>query len=180
MIIVWRGLGLPILMAGGAAFGIVAALFGLEYLSHHNWPLLIACGAGGAVVYFLGSVRENKSGIRDSVYGIPVKAWAVLYLAIGVCCSFLPPLGAQINARGFDAGGIPQPTTTRSATVNGLRLQAIFYGVPGRGSAIINNQTVFAGDRIGDLTVKAVEPQLVTLQAANGRATVLRLSDAGR
>ena len=54
-----------------------------------------------------------------------------------------------------------------------LRLQAIVYS-PTRPSAIINNRTVFIGDRVGDLRVTAITQETTTLAGA-GQTNVLTL-----
>jgi len=54
-----------------------------------------------------------------------------------------------------------------------LRLQAIVFS-PTRPSAIINNRTVFIGDRVGDLRVTAITQETTTLSGA-GQTNVLTL-----
>lgn len=173
MIIVWRGLGLPIMLAGGVATGGILAPFGMEYLSNHAWPRMLAFSGGAAVIFILGKLREDRTGRQDSVYWIPMKAWAVMMLVGGLCFAFVPLSSTPVAARTYS-----EPA--RVATVNGFRLQGIFCTAPGSGTAIINNQTVSVGDKIGDCTVASLEPESVTLQAANGKVTVLRLSDSNR
>lgn len=182
MIIVWRGIGLPIMMAGLGVTGIIFMLFDRVYLMNHGWPRLLAFGAGGALVYWLAWVRETKYEVRDSVYYIPMKVWAVLILAGGICCSFLPAEAFQVKARGTPA---PRRAATESAArrpvnENGLRLQGILYSGDQNSTATINGQTVGVGEKVGGFTVRTITAQSVTLQAANGQVTVLRASDPGR
>jgi len=54
-----------------------------------------------------------------------------------------------------------------------LRLQAIVFS-PTRPSAIINNRTVFIGDKVGDLRVTAITQETTTLTGA-GQTNVLTL-----
>lgn len=173
MIVIWRGFGLPIMMAGLFVTGIISIQFDWVYLTNHSWPRLLAFGTGGALVYLLAWLRENKAGRRDSMYWIPMKVWAVILLAIGIGWAFLPAPSTEVAAKAY-------PESIKITTVNGMRLQGIFYGVNGHSTAVINNTTVSVGDKVGGFTVSAIEPQLVTLQAANGKVTVLKLSELSR
>ena len=175
MIIVWRGLGLPIMMAGLGVTTLTIVPFDRAYLMSHSWPRLVAFGTGGALVYWLAWWRQNRTGVCDSMYFIPMKAWAVVLLAIGICWSFLPSPNDMVSAREY-----PNPARTKAATVNGMRLQGIFYNGDQSSTAIINNTTVSVGDKVGDYTVSAIAPQLVTLKSANGQETVLRVSTVNR
>jgi len=55
-----------------------------------------------------------------------------------------------------------------------IRLQAIVYS-PTRPSAIINNRTVFIGDRVGDLRVTSITQETTTLIGAGQTNVVLTL-----
>ena len=186
MIIIWRGLGLPILFVGLFVTGMISALFGRPYLMIHVWPRLLAFGTGGAVVYWLAWLREREGGRRDYLYFMPMEVWAIILVAIGVGSLLLPASGTGLAAREMPgtqtaatfAKTYPKPA--KVAAVNGLQLQGIFYSPNGHTTAIINNTTVSVGDKVGDFTVRAIESQMVKLQAANGNATVLKLSDPGR
>jgi len=181
MIVVWRGLGLPILMAGFFVAGMTSLPFGIACLMNHGWSRLVACGTGAAVVYLLAWLRE-KEGRRDSLYFIPMKVWAIILLGGAILISIIPFAATDVAARTTDPG-VPAKfysEPVKVVTVNGLRLQGIFYSGDGSSTAIINNTSVAVGDKVGNSTVKAIEPQLVTLQAANGKVTVLRPADPGR
>jgi hypothetical protein len=181
MIIVWRGLGLPIVLAGCLVAGITGAAFDKVYMATHALPKVLALGAGAVAVFMLGHWRENQTGMRDSVYWIPVKFWAVLMLIIGIGWAFSPDPSTPVAARSTpEPDSAPTRIPSKAATANGLRLQGIFASVPGQGSAIINGKTVFAGDKVGDYTVRTVESQMVILDAADGTKTVLRLPNRGQ
>lgn len=173
MIIVWRGLGLPIMMAGLGVTSLTIVPFDRAYLMSHSWPRLIAFGTGAVVVYWLAWWRENRTGLRDSMYFIPMKVWAVVLLAIGICWSFAPASSFPVSAR---ENQTPNPARNKTTAVNGLRLQGIFYCADQTSSAIINNTTVSVGDKVGDNTVSAIAPQIVTLKSASGQVTVLQSS----
>jgi hypothetical protein len=195
MIIVWRGVGLPILMAGGVVAAVIMACFGAGSMAGHTWPPLLAFGAGGALVFFLGHLRA-KSGRSDSVYWIPMGGWAVLFLIVGVLWSVggssTPVAARPVPAESRNSGDIPipgerqipaaspNPQPARPRGVRGVQLQGIVVTTPGHGTAIINDKTVSVGDTVGISTVIAIEPQSVTLQGTNGKVTVLKLSDVRR
>ena len=186
MIIVWRGLGLPIVMAGALVIGLIVALFDLHYLMAHVWPRLFAFGTGGAVVYLLAWLREKEGPRRDLLYFIPMKVWAIILLAFGICWAFLPASSTIVAAKQISGtqtaatAAKPNPKPIKVAVVKGLQLHGIFYNPNGHTTAIINNTTVSAGAKVGDFTVSAIERELVKLQAADGNEIVLRLSDPGR
>ena len=184
MIIIWRGLGLPIMLAGLFVTGMISAMFGLPYLMTHVWPRLLAFGIGGAVVYWLAWLRETKAGMRDSLYWIPMKVWAVIFLMFGIGSALLSASLAE--ARQISGAPIAAPVakanraSVKAAAVNGFQLQGIFYNANGRSTAIVNSKTVSVGDKVGDATVSAIELKWVKLQAADGKETVLKFSDPGR
>ncbi len=186
MIIIWRGLGLPIMMAGLFVTGMISAMFGLPYLMAHIWPRLLAFGMGGALVYWLAWLREREAGRRDLLYFMPMQVWAVILLVFGICWAFLPGTSTMVAARQItgtqttETAAKANPKPVKVAAVNGLQLQGIFYSGNGHTTAIINNTTVSVGGKVGDFTVNAIEPQLVRLQAADGKETVLKISDPGR
>ena len=159
-------------------------MFGVPYLMTHVWPRLFAFGTGGALVYWLAWLRERKAMRRDLLYFIPMQVWAFVLLAMGICWSFLPAPSTVIAAREItgtqtsETVAKPNPGPVKIAPANGLQLQGILYSSNGHTSAIINNKTVFVGGKVGDFTVNAIEPKRVSLQAADGKETVLRISDS--
>ena len=210
MIIFWRGVGFPILLAGIAVSAVAEECFGHGYMSVHIWPRPLVFGAGGAVIFFLAHLRA-KGGSSDSVYWIPMGAWATLFVLIGIIWCF-GPSGAQVAAREIPAesessnhdyhypipagaypNANPKPAASPYPTASaypqqpatprirrGVQLQAILYPSPGHGTAIINDTTVSVGDKVGFSTVTDIEPQFVTLQGTNGKLTTLKLSDVSR
>jgi len=186
MIIIWRGLGLPIMLVGFFVTGAISAMFGLPYLAAHVWPRLLAFGMGGAVVYWLAWLRERETARRDLLYFMPMQVWAIILLVFGICWAFLPAPDTLVAAR--QISGTPtaapaakaNPAPVRRTAVNGLQLQGIFYNANGRTTAIVNSKTVSVGDKVGDSTVSAIEPKLVRLQAADGKETILKFSDPSR
>jgi len=187
MIIVWRGLGLPIMMAGLFVTGTVSGLFGLPYLTAHIWPRLFGFGAGAVVIFLIASLRERDGGRRDLLYFMPLQVWAVIWFGFGICWAFLPGPSTMVEAASQKYGAKPAATIARAnpvpgrvVPVNGLQLQGIFYSPNGQTTAIINNTTLFVGDRIKGLTVSAIEPKLVRLEGKYGGETVLELADLGQ
>ena len=120
MIVVWRGLGLPIVLLGVFVSAMVPSLFGAVYVANHIWPRLFACASGAAVVYFLASLRDRDIPGRDSMYFIPVKVWAVLILLGGICWSFVP-----IDATKVAAKQIPQTQTGAFAANANVRIPTL-------------------------------------------------------
>jgi hypothetical protein len=187
MIVIWRGMGAPIMMAGLVVIAVISILFDPIYWKNHDWPRVFACGMGGAVVFLLDWLRGREERGRDSLYFIPMKVWSFILLMVGICWSFTPTdstnriAGNQIsNAQTATVVGHANTNSEPITTAGRLRLQGVFYSASGHSTAIINNRTVSAGDKLGDFTVSAIEPQSVKLLAAGGKERVLKLSDIGR
>ncbi len=112
-----------------------------------------------------------------------MQVWAVIMLMFGVGWAFLPAPSTMVAARQITGTQTAttavktNPKPAKVAAVNGLQLQGIFYNGTGHTTAIINSTTVSVGGKVGDFTVNAIEPQLVRLQAADGKETVLKISD---
>jgi len=225
-IIVWRGLGLPIIFVGAAVMALVGSISANP--DNHFWVSLLTCTAGGGTVYFLDWLRRRETGVsRDSLYYIPIRVWAFIIVIGGVCYAFVPidslrrpgdatdaqaasgqstdtvvvqarpapePIPAISQPVVVHAPPPPKPISWNSqpdviparpapepiSSTSHLKLQAVFYTGSKTSTAIINDKTVSVGDKQGDLTVMAIDPQSVKLRTADGKALLLRLSKTSR
>ncbi|MDE3066961.1 MAG: hypothetical protein KGJ60_05345 [Verrucomicrobiota bacterium] len=82
----------------------------------------------------------------------------------------LPPVVSQTNA------AIASNATGAVAPPPGPRLQGILFD-PAAPRAIVNGKNVRVGDRVGRFRVKAILNSAVTLEAADGTVTNLKLGD---
>jgi MSHA biogenesis protein MshK len=99
--------------------------------------------------------------------------YCVLVMGLGLA-SALPARAADV----FD--GLPDPTRPSSALgggdgvatgVHGLVLQSVLIA-PQRRLAVINGRTLAVGERIGDVTVAAIQPHEVVMKRASGEFTL--------
>ena len=186
MIIVWRGLGLPIMLAGVVVIAVCGQLPISE--KSHAVSSIFAFTLGGGAIYFLDSLRRRESGVgRDSLYWIPMRAWAFILVVGGICYAFSP-----VDASKGDIGAqsSSQPTTTvvvqarRNSdpvtSTSQLRLQAVFYTGSKTSTAIVNDRTVSVGETVNDLTVIDIQPQWIKLRTADGKELLVRLTSTSR
>lgn len=109
--IVWRGKGLLVLLVGFVCSWLIEwladSVFGIpegrqHYREAHSWVWLLSMGSSAVACWFVGQqleahelktakvVIDKETGQdirlvgRNDMFWIPVKWWAVVYLAIGV------------------------------------------------------------------------------------------------
>jgi MSHA biogenesis protein MshK len=97
--------------------------------------------------------------------------YCLLAMGLGLACAW-PARAADV----FD--GLPDPTRPSSAQgggvvtgVHGLVLQSVLIA-PQRRLAVINGHTLAVGERIGDVTVAAIQPHEVVVKRASGEFTL--------
>lgn len=77
--------------------------------------------------------------------------------------------------------GVEKPTVTRLAditSVEDMRLEGIVSGAKGEMAAMINGEMVKVNEKVGDIVVKSITRNTVTL-TVSGKICELRLSEEG-
>ena len=185
MIIPSRGIGIVIPLIVGGCYLFTAASFNLvapAYFAEHQWPKLVAFVIAAVALFFIGRYRSHTYADfgRDSLFFIPMQLWAAIVLIGGFCFLFANP--ADTNAAAGTGPGATAPVHARSQSASApanqsgsdLRLQAIFYNANGHSTAMISQQTVGVGEKVGNYTVVTIDPLSVTLQSARSNLLVLR------
>ena len=203
MIIVWRGLGiLVVLIVGGALAATEASINSITgnpvYYQAHNWPKMLACGIAAGLVFLIAKLR-NQDGApsKDSLFFIPMWIWSFIILVVGLGWAAAPipehlptdstqPVRVSAHEpappatpRAEPTPSAPSPTQVQPAkdAPEEPRLQGIIY-VPGnRGTAQISHQTVAVGDEVLGYTVVSIEQQGVTLRSADGKPRKLQFAN---
>jgi len=83
--------------------------------------------------------------------------------------------GPQVTSATAQATGLASKETA-SPNAQALKLQALILN-PRRPSAIVNGRTLFVGDKLGEMRVRAIAADAVTFITGEGKVKVLRLPE---
>jgi hypothetical protein len=191
---IWTTLGVSVAIVAIFCISVAEALVGKSAFEQHREYVAGALAIAGVAAWFIGRHFDEKrrAAHRDSqprrFVLFDLKYWGPMLLVLGVITLFIRPL-RKANVEVVQAPPKPAPKLVVKAekpkepeppkpkapvVFPALKMQGVFFRER-RPFAIINGESYAVGDRLGDVTIKAIGRTTVTLELS-GEQKLLTLN----
>lgn len=142
------------------------------YLAGAVLGLIVILGLGGLLVWVVTQQREASLPVeaKTLVPAVPVEVAPVPPPAVAT-----PELAAPVSSPEEAMTNTLPAAVVEPPPAPELKLKGIFFN-PRRPSAVVNDRTVYVGDRVSGFSVLAITPETVTLGNTT-ETNVLSLSE---